>query len=708
MKNRQIHNSFLPLLAATAAIFTAGTFQLSAAAIPWAGGNSTVWSDDVNWTGGFAPANDTTTDVATFNLPAYGGNPVFNPTITGDRSVAGVDILGPNAAMTLSGGNLTVGTGDILVKSGNATVISANLSGDATTDIIKTGVGTLTLSGTNTYGGVLNINSASTVVANSAQALSAGKNITSGSNGATLRFDVSPGSTLGNFTNTGGNIIFNISGNATGLATFGTWSHNNNANTLNATYSGGLSFANIDIPGGSRNYTKTGDGFVEIRGAITGQGANTNRPYTFTLSDGALALGANDSLGVVTSSAANVTLILNGGTLASNSASARDYSASVITGLGGNVTFGFTAATAVGKFANASAFTGAQTLGAVSINGNATRTVTINQNTTYKSFTSTAGTGGTIVKNGNATLTFSGPGFVTTGAAIEVNVGTLLVNGGGNSGAVLASSGNNTGFFVPLSSTAGIVVGQPVTGTGVPAGTVVAQVYPTGIKLSGTTAPANGAIVSGTSLTFASSAGGTGTLGVNVNNGGVFGGTGLIAPSGSRGISVANGGIFAPGASIGNFTVNLGSTTGIVNMQSGAQFQFELGDSGTSMSFVGPSDVLLLTLASAGDVAYNNTVIDFKNTGTYTGEIGWYKLFDTDFDATTWTGLTFDSISGKVSGGIYATNLANGLPTFYVGTVENGGDIGDIYLAIPEPSTWALMALSLTTLLVLRRRRTQV
>jgi len=45
----------------------------------WNGSSSTAWATAANWIGGIAPSNSLTTDTVTFNLPAYGGDPVFNP-----------------------------------------------------------------------------------------------------------------------------------------------------------------------------------------------------------------------------------------------------------------------------------------------------------------------------------------------------------------------------------------------------------------------------------------------------------------------------------------------------------------------------------------------------------------------------------------------------------------------------------------------------
>ncbi len=216
---------------------------------------------------------------------------------------------------------------------------------------------------------------------------------------------------------------------------------------------------------------------------------------------------------------------------------------------------------------------------------------------------------------------------------------------------------------------------------------------------SGTTSISGGRL-------FANNASGsaTGTGAVSVAAGGTLGGSGFIAPSGSNGISVS--GVLAPGGAlntIGTLTLNMTGTTGIVAMNSGASFEFQLGLPGGSITAVGVSDLLTLAGAAANDFAFSGNNVNFLNSGA----VGFYKLFDTsNNNANTWTGLTFDATTGVVSSGLGYSNLASGLSgAFIVGTAGNGGTTGDIYFrVVPEPGAALLGGLS--TLLLLRRRRT--
>lgn len=219
----------------------------------------------------------------------------------------------------------------------------------------------------------------------------------------------------------------------------------------------------------------------------------------------------------------------------------------------------------------------------------------------------------------------------------------------------------------------------------------------------------------GNLLVSNSSGSGTGSGAVTVSASGMLGGTGRIAPAGVDGISVS--GILAPGGSvsattggtfnsdIGTLAVDLGGTTGTFSMLVGSEFTFELGSANGSISVIaaGSSDQLTLTGASSGDFTFNANPVNFLGTG----EVGFYKLFDTSLDSTTWSGLTFDGTTGVVSSGLSVTNLPGGLTaSFIVGGFSSGGDSGDIYLqVVPEPGTVAMVLGGIGMLALICRRR---
>ncbi len=303
----------------------------------------------------------------------------------------------------------------------------------------------------------------------------------------------------------------------------------------------------------------------------------------------------------------------------------------------------------------------------------------------------TFGNGGT---SGQTAYTFGG---------LTGNGGINLTNNNSTPAAValtLGSAGSaDTASTVNVYS--GVLSNSVAGGSIIKAG-VATQVFSGNNTYTGGTTITGGTLLANTAVSGTNSATGTGPVNVNAN--GTLGGIGQIYPTGANGITVASGGAIAPGASIGTLTINLGGTSGTVTIDSGGGFKFELGTAGASLASVGISDLLVLAGASASDVAFNGNVVNFLGTG----QVGYYKLFDTTHDATTWTGLTFDGTTGVVSAGLSATNLAGGLTgTLIVGTASNGASsVGDIYLAvevIPEPGSLALVALGM--LCITPRRR---
>jgi hypothetical protein len=278
------------------------------------------------------------------------------------------------------------------------------------------------------------------------------------------------------------------------------------------------------------------------------------------------------------------------------------------------------------------------------------------------------------------------------------------VNGGLTSaaGGSASTTLTNARTVLTMADTSSLTVGQTISGAGIAAGTYIAAIT-SGTSVVLSQAATAGGTASRTFGAYAGSGLGTGSVTVGVN--GTLGGTGVIQPTGANGLSIS--GILAPGASIGTLTLDLGSTTGTVAMLGTGSFSFELGTANVSIGTIAPlsSDLLLLSGASAGDFAFSGNTVNFLGTG----EAGYYKLFDTSLDETTWTGLTFDSITGVVTSGLTASNLAGGLTgNFIVGTAGNGGALGDIYFqasVIPEPSATALLFGAGASILLYRRNR---
>ena len=312
---------------------------------------------------------------------------------------------------------------------------------------------------------------------------------------------------------------------------------------------------------------------------------------------------------------------------------------------------------------------------------------------------------GSISNLGFGSLNYAALG---SGATTTSGSGNLQLGNGGATGSLSLSSAitNNGSFTVNRNNAVAQgtdFTASAITGSGsfTQAGSGTTTLNAANLFSGGTT------VTTGTLLLNNVSGSGTGTGAVAVNGTGILGGTGRIAPTGSNGISVASGGFIAPGASIGTLTVDLSGTTGIVNLASGAGFKFELGAAGTLIA-PGSSELLVINGAAASKVAFGGN--DINLLGTATAE-GYYKLFDTSFNATTWTGLT---LGGAVTGGHLITSglTASNYGGVYSGKLiladgsVSGTSAGDIYLqVVPEPETWALLAFSLTTVMIFRRRR---
>ncbi len=332
--------------------------------------------------------------------------------------------------------------------------------------------------------------------------------------------------------------------------------------------------------------------------------------------------------------------------------------------------------------------------------------------------------GGSLLLNvaGSASITglvsLSGSGAVylaeVSNATRSVSIGALS---SASATAVVAandsSSGAQSTSTLHLTGTSGPATYAGIIRTGVGSSSlaVVKDGESTQI-FSGNSNTYNGGtrINAGALLANNTSGSGTGT-GIVTVSGGVLGGTGFVAPTGANGIGVAAGGFIAPGDGIGTLTLNLGGTTGILDLRSGGDFRFELGAANDLIGSItaGSSDLLVISGAAAGDVVFAaDTTVDLL--GTASGQ-GYYKLFATSADATTWTGLSLGaSTTGGsfITGGLTATNFGGSFfGSLILADGSAGTSAGDIYLVVvPEPSLFgSLVGISLFILILGRTRR---
>lgn len=298
-------------------------------------------------------------------------------------------------------------------------------------------------------------------------------------------------------------------------------------------------------------------------------------------------------------------------------------------------------------------------------------------------------------------------GTLSVGSLVSASSTAVIQAGVNNSngvtGALALNNASGTSTYAGIlrnGSGSGDVLSVTKAGAGTQVLTGTSNTYSGGTTIS-----------AGTLLVNNASGSGTGVGAVTVNGTGTLGGTGFIKPTGANGISVANGAFIAPGASIGTLTLDLGSTTGTVDLTGGGDFKFELGTANASIGSIaaGSSDLLTIAGASASDVAFgggNNIDLLASATGA-----GFYKLFDTSAGATTWTGLTLGSATtggNLIAGGLTTSNFGGIFSgSLILADGSAGTSSGDIYLqvVVPEPGTFGLIGTAVLGLMVARRRR---
>ena len=475
--------------------------------------------------------------------------------------------------------------------------------------------------------------------------------------------------------------------------------------------SGGLTIASIiGNPAAGATLTKSGAGLLTL--------SNTSNAYTGAtyLNQGTLNIAAETSLGVTPGSATATQLTMAGGTLQFGAANITLSVNRGITLIGAGNTFDTNGntATIAGIIAGsgypltktgggtlfltnaANAFTGPFTISGGVVN--AATLANVNTN-------SSIGRGGVVAFAGDLVLDGGTLQYTGTVAATTNRYYTLTTNGGG-----FDASGTSTGSltFSGAMTASGTSGGQTFTltgtGSGTSAGTLsgtinngagtnVTSLSKTGAGIwtlsaantyTGVTTISAGTLVLSSTGTIASSSGvnlGTsgsqGTLDLTAKSGFTFGvgqtvsGYGTINIGGTGKIVTVNGNI-APGNSTGVIAVNgdltlAGTTTmELLNASQAA---------GTGFDQINASGIL----------AYGGVLSIDVTPGTTT--LGAYNLFD------------FASRSGSTT-----FSAINFLDVGAAGTFDYSTGILTL-TAVPEPSTWALLAFSLTTVMVMRRRR---
>lgn len=413
------------------------------------------------------------------------------------------------------------------------------------------------------------------------------------------------------------------------------------------------------------------DKFGSGRLIISGNNSNTSTTAT-TIGGGILQVASNAALGNQTTGGAislqGGTFVgdTSGGSFALNNSGANSRNVTVgLTG-GGIDVIGGNALTVSGVISStvtgvSNTYSAPLTLGSASTSG----TIILSGTNTY--------TGGTILRGGTVEIqnasALGAYSLATGGQAnnfIQFTGGTLRYGSGvttdlaqrirySTSVASIDTNGNNVTFTndIDYTNTAGL--------TKLGAGS---------LTLAGTNTYTGATTVNvGTLIVNGSTAAGSA---VTVVSGATLGGSGIV------GGAVTLNGVLSPGNGLG--TLGLGSD---LTWNSSGSLLMELGTAGVSLVSFGTSDQVAIT-GNFNKGTGSTFVFDFGGTG----ELGWYRL-------ANWGGTTNFSATD-----FSATNLGGGLgANFQI-------DSGALYLnVIPEPSTYALVALGLGGLLALRRRK---
>ncbi len=316
-------------------------------------------------------------------------------------------------------------------------------------------------------------------------------------------------------------------------------------------------------------------------------------------------------------------------------------------------------------------YNGLTVLNAVNITNQASGTYTAIKLTSHGT-----NKGALLTFNGN--VTFTGNGTNTNAVLIDSTDGALANQG------VIALEGTRI-FNIGNGAAAIDLAIVPTLQDGTTAGGLTKTGLGT-LALNGASTFTGGTTVSaGTLLVNNTSGSGTGTGAVTVE-GGILGGSGTI----SGAVTVKSGATLAPGNSPGLLTV------GSLILESGSTTAFEIAGistRGTDYDAITVTTGSALTLAGAFTIDFTNIIaLDnttninlFGYTGTHSGDFS--SLVSTGFYAGTWSrsGETLSLVSG--------------------GQTLTFSELTGNLTVVPEPATWALLAFSLTTVLVLRRRR---
>ncbi len=606
-----------------------------------------------------------------------------------------------NVSVSANGGTFQVDTGTLTLSGalGNGAVGYGSL--------IKTGAGTLVLSGNNGYSGATTINGG-TLKVGSATAL--------GADAKTTVRDTSPV-----FVNTGGTL--DIAGFTVGIANLtlagGTISDSVGSGSLSAysytLLSGAISAALTDTGNGApvnANLSNTSTATALNKSSAGTVILSGNNSYTGAtiISAGTLQIGNNGTSGTL--GTGNVT---DSGTLAFARSDATSVS-NAISGSGAvsQIGAGTTTLTGANSYSGGTTVSnGTLQVGSSTALGSTSGALAVNGGGTLDLNQISQTVGATIL---GTTGTSTGSTITSTGGAATLTTGGVTVNGTGNTiaanatvtGSVTqaASSGltvNGTAGNASLGSSA-TLAGTGTVGTVALSGSNILSsagtLHTSGITVGGL----NNSISSGTVTgnigftgTSALAVNGTATGSVTVSSGATLSGSGTVGA-----LTVQSGGVVSPGNSPGTLTASSGTflSGGSYTLQMNSDGSGAAGTNWDSLALTGSLDVSSLSAGSPFTLTLQ--------TLTGTNVAGALASFDPN-TSHTWNSIV---TTGNMIAG-FNTNLfaidTTGFQNGFTGSFSvalDGNNLDLVYTAVvPEPSTWAMMFGGLGLLLLVQRKR---
>ena len=300
---------------------------------------------------------------------------------------------------------------------------------------------------------------------------------------------------------------------------------------------------------------------------------------------------------------------------------------------------------------------------------------------------------GDVTKAGAGTLVFTNDGNTYSGGTI-ISGGAIQIGNGGTTGRLGSGTVLNNSHLILNRSDDTNYAGS-MTGTGdlIQSGTGAVTFSGNANTFSG------GTIINAGKLLVSNSAGsGTGSGVVNINSGATFGGTGLI----SGALMINAGGSVSPGASPGQLQVGGGTT-----FAGGGRYVFEInntvGTAGTNWDLLSISGsltisatvntpfVLDLVSLTAGNA--NGALANFNSANAYSWKF-----------VTTTSGITgFSAGAFQYDPGYFY----NGLDVGHFFVSQTGNDLYLNFTPVPEPTTWVLLSLGLSSVLLSLRRKSR-